>query len=134
MEIKELIEMMTSDRSVKLFIVDRANKNLLTGLVSNHYHARDTDEKLVNYIDLQPFIGLVDLDKIPTIKGYISDDGNGRNIDDKKYNAYQFKGWYATVDFNYHKIQAMDFVDLIRKSGHVDEKVLEEYFKLAKRL
>jgi hypothetical protein len=126
MEFKELVDIVKSDRSIKVYLLDRKVPTALTGIVSHTHSKRNENGIITNYIDLSPFVALFSFGPEAHVTGYITDD--------KLYNGFRFEGKYATLDYNYHKLQVMQFIDEIHKSGSGTTEELRRYFKLAKVL
>jgi hypothetical protein len=120
MEFKELVDLVKSDRPVKVYLLDREVPTAVTGIVSRTFSNRNT-----NYIDLDSYVGLFSFGPEAHVENHIKDS---------RYNGLRFEGRYATLDYNYHKLQVMKFIEDIHKSGSGTTEELQKYFKLAKML
>jgi len=127
MEFKVLEEMVHSGGYIKLHMVDHVHPGILTGIVSNPRKKEGQNGRDIPYIDLQPYIALFNFNgSQASLTGY--------NVNDPNYHGLIFQGKYATTDFTYHKMQVMEFIEQIKKSGGQAPENLDEYFKLAKVL
>ncbi len=126
MEFKELTDIVKSNRPVKVYLLDKVVPTALTGIVSHTHSKRSENGIITNYVDLEPFVGLFSFGPKAHVTGYITND----NL----YNGFRFDGRYATLDYNYHKLQVQQFIDEIHKSGSETTEELQKYFKLAKTL